>query len=167
MTTVSEPRIDTRPERPYLGIRVQTPMIGMFTVIERLRKEMMAWFDARQIVPAGPSFVRFHVIDMAGEMDIAVGIPVPEPLAGDERVRADVLPAGRYASLVFIGHGLTGNKALLRFGQENGLVWDKWDDPRGDAFRARCETLLTDPRTEPRKKQWEVEVSIKIRDEPV
>jgi hypothetical protein len=80
-------------------------------------------------------------------------------------VSAGVLPAGRYASLVYSGSGLAGNKALIIWPKANGIAWDRWQDPQGDAFRARYETYLTDPKLEPRKTKWQVEVAIKIRED--
>jgi hypothetical protein len=76
MTTVTEPKIDYRTGKPYLGIRTQTPFKGMFKVVDKLFKELSAWAKEQGVEPAGPPFLRFHVIDMAGEMDIEVGIPV-------------------------------------------------------------------------------------------
>lgn len=166
MTTVSEPKIDIRPERPYLGIRAQTPFKGMFRVADKLRKELTIWLRDHQIEHAGPAFLRYHIIDMEGIMHIEVGIPVAIPHPGDGRVCPDVLPTGRYASLIFVGHGLTGNKALGHWAYHNNIVWDRWDDPRGDAFHARTETYLTDPKVQPLKTKWEVEVAIKMKDEP-
>lgn len=165
MTTVSEPKIDDRPEKPYMGIRTQTPFKGMFKVVDKLRKELSAWLEQQGIEPAGPSFLRYHVIDMAGEMDVEYGIPVETVLPGDKRVSAGVLPAGRYASVIYIGHGLTGNKALIEWAKANDIAWDRWDDEKGDAFRSRCETYLTDPKIEPRKTKWEIEVAIKLADD--
>jgi effector-binding domain-containing protein len=101
---------------------------------------------------------------MAGEMDIQVGIPVETTLPGNERVSAGVLPAGRYASLVYIRSGLTGNKTLVKWAKANGIAWDRWNDPKGDAFRSRYESYLTDPDVEARKTRWEVEVAIKLKD---
>lgn len=182
-TIIGEPRVNYRAETPTLGIRTRTPFKGMFKVADKLFKELYAWAKQHGITPAGPSFLRLHVIDMAGEMDIEVGFPVsapgeraaPEELAapvaaaaaGDGRVQPGTLPAGRYASLVYSGSGLQGNKALLGWGKENGLAWDRWQDPRGDAFRARYESYLTDPKLEPRKTKWQVELAIKLRDEDV
>jgi effector-binding domain-containing protein len=165
VTSISEPQIDERPEKVYMGIRTQTPMKGMFKVVDGLRKELTAWFKAQGAAPAGPPFLRYHIIDMAGEMDIEYGIPVATALAGDQRVTAGVLPAGRYASLIYTGHGLTGNKALIEWAASNGIKWDRWDDAKGDAFRARLETYLTHPKIEPRKTKWEIEVAIKLADE--
>jgi effector-binding domain-containing protein len=165
MTIVGEPKIDYRSEKPYMGIRTQTPMKGMSKVIGKLFKELFAWAKQQDVEPAGPPFLRYHVIDMAGEMDIEVGIPVMTTLSGDERVSAGVLPAGRYASLVYVGSGLTGNKALIEWARADGIAWDRWDEEKGDAFRSRYETYLTDPKIEPRKTKWEVEVAIKLADD--
>ena len=131
LTTVGQPRLDHRPEQPYMGIRTQTPMKGMSKVVEKLFKEIEVWAKQHNLRPAGPPFLRYHVIDMAGEMDIEVGIPVETPLPGDGRVSAGELPAGRYASLVYIGSGYTGNKTLIEWARANGHAWDRWDDPKG------------------------------------
>ncbi|MBZ0290337.1 MAG: GyrI-like domain-containing protein, partial [Anaerolineae bacterium] len=162
---VTEPKIDQRPEQPYIGIRTRTPMKGMFKVIDKLFKEMNAWAKAQGFEPAKPPFLRYHVIDMEGEMDIEVGFPVDAPMPGNDRVQPGVIPAGRYASLVYVGNGYTGNKTLILWARDNGIEWDAWDDPRGHAFRSRYEAYLTDPKVEPRKTKWEVEVAIKLKDE--
>jgi len=72
------------------------------------------------------------------------------------------LPPGRYASLIYTGSGYTGNKALVESARAHGLHWDHWDDPKGDAFRSRYESYLTDPKVEPRRKQREAEEAIKL-----
>ena len=41
-------------------------------------------------------------------------------------------------------------------------MFDRSDDPNGDRFVCRYEAYLTDPRTEPRKTKWEVELSIRV-----
>lgn len=161
---VRQPAIDTRPEITYMGIRTQTPFKGMFKVVDKLFKEINQWAKQHPIERAGPPFLRYHVIDMAGEMDIEVGFPVAKSMPGDDRVQAGVIPAGRFASLVYIGSGYTGNKTLILWARDNSYQWDRWDDPKGDGFRARYEAFLTDPRIEPRKTKWEVEVAIKLAD---
>ncbi len=165
MTIVREPQIDERKEQPYMGIRVQTPMKGMGIVLTKLFKEINKWAAKNGVEPAGPPFHRFYVIDMEGDMDLEVGIPVATPLPGDERVHPAVLPAGRYASLIYTGSGYTGNKTLVEWARDKGIKWDRWDDPKGDAFRSRYEAYLTDPKIEPRKTKWEVEVAIKLADD--
>jgi len=165
-TLVSKPKIDERPEEQYMGIRTQTPFKGMFTVIDKhLFKELRAWMKQEGIDPAGSPLLRYHVINMEGEMDIEVGIPVAKALPGNGRVCPGLLPGGRYASLIYINNGYTGNGALTRWGIENGLAFDQWDDPKGTAFGARYERYLTDPKIQPLKTKWEVEVAIKLMDD--
>jgi hypothetical protein len=81
---------------------------------------------------------------------------------GDGRVLSGSLPAGRYASLIYSGSGLQGNKALIEYIRDNDLPVDRWDDPKGDAFRCRYEMYLTDPKVEPRKTKWDIEVAFKL-----
>jgi len=162
---IGEPKVDNRCEISYMGIRTRVPMKGMSATVTLLFKEMANWVKRSGSEPSGPPFLRFHVIDMAGEMDIEVGIPLATLVPADGRVCAGVLPAGCYASLIYSGSGMAGNKALIEWAKANNLAWDRWDDARGDAFRCRYESYLTDPRIEPRKTKWEVEVAIKLADD--
>jgi hypothetical protein len=164
MTIVGPPTVEAYPALPYHGIRTQTPMKGMFTVVDRLRAVLENWLHARHAAVSGPAFLRYHVINMAGMMDVAIGIPVATLLPVDGQIIADQLPAGQYARLVYQGHGLTGNKALLAWVAAQGLVLDRWEEPEGDAFGARYERYLTDPRVEPRKTKWEIELAMKLAD---
>ncbi len=163
-TIVRQPIIDERPEQPYMGIRTRTPMAGMFKVVNNLFKEMNTWAKQKELKFIAPPFLRYHVIDMSGEMDIEVGIPVEKPMKADGHVCPGLIPAGRYASLIYVGNGYTGNKTLIEWAKANGIAWDRWDDPKGDAFCSRYEAYLTDPKIEPRKTKWQVEVAIKLAD---
>lgn len=165
-TWVSKPVVYERADEPYMGIRTQTPFKGMFTLIDKhLFKELRAWMQQEGIEPTGQPFFRYYVINMDGEMDVEVGIPVAKTLPGNGRVCPGVLPAGRYASLVYVGTGYTGSGALTRWAIENGLAFDQWDVPKGTAFGARYERYLTDPKIQPLKSKWECEVAIKLVDE--
>jgi effector-binding domain-containing protein len=165
-TWVGKPGVYERPDEHYIGIRTQTPFKGMFTVIDKhLFKELRAWMKQEGIEPAGQPFFRYYIINMEGEMDVEVGIPVATALSGNGRVCPGVLPGGRYASLVYRGTGYTGSGALTRWAIENGHAFDQWDDPKGTAFRARYERYLTDPNVQPLKSKWEVEVAVRLVDD--
>lgn len=161
----TEPKISLFSERPYVGIRVKAPFKGMFAVVDKLLKELRAWVKTHAIADEGPFFLRYHVIDMAGMMDVEVGFMVGKPREGDDRVKPGVLPAGKYAHLTYSRYALRGNKALIGWIQENNVKADRWDDEEGDAFACRYEAYLTDYRVEPRKSAWAVELAIKVVDD--
>lgn len=165
MTTIGKPKIDTRPEQVYMGIRTIAPFKGMSKVVDRISKDLNTWVNEQGIEPAGPPFLRFHVIDMRGTMDITFGVPVRKALPDNGQVKADVIPAGRYASLIYSGGGISANRALIEWVRAQGLDFDRWDTEQGDNFRSRYETYLTDPKIEPRKSKWKIEVAIKLADQ--
>src|SRR5919206_1303901 len=99
----TEPKISLRNEQPYIGIRAKTPFNGMFAVVDKLLKELRTWVKQHGIADEGPFFLRYHVIDMNGPMDIEVGFMVSAHLPGSEHVKPGVLPAGHYASLIYTG----------------------------------------------------------------
>ena len=164
MVTIGKPNIDKRPKQTYMGIRMITPFKGMFTEIGRLAKELNEWVDENEIKTAGPPFLRYHVIDMRGFMDISFCVPVRKALPNDGKVKPGELPAGRYASLIYSGGGASGNRALIEWVRGQGLEFDRWDTKQGDNFRGRYETYLTDPKVQPLKSRWQIEVAIKLVD---
>ena len=164
---ITKPRLEERTEQHYVGIRTEVPMKALRKAIPQLHGEVFAFLDKQGVDPAGAPFVHYHIIDMEALLDVEMGVPVASPVSGDGRVSAGVLPAGRYAALVYTGagNGIKGNKALLDWGVEQGLVWDRYASDRGDGFGTRIESYLTDPADEPNPAKWETEVAIRLADE--
>lgn len=167
---ITEPKIEARPAQPYVGIRTRVPMSELPTVIPKLLGEVFGWLGQHGNPPNGAPLIRYHVIDMAAKLDIELGVAVAAPVAGDGHVSAGVLPAGRYASLVYTGpyegDGLMlANAALLDWGAQQGLKWATFDDPNGDGFIARYESYLTDPAEQPDPTKFETEVAIRLADD--
>jgi effector-binding domain-containing protein len=103
---------------------------------------------------------------MVAELEIELAVPVGAPAAGSGRVRAGVLPEGRYAVLRHTGpyDGLIASNAeLQRWAHEHGVEFDTWDTARGPAWRSRAEHYLTDPSKEPDPAKWEVDVAYLTR----
>src|SRR5450756_2560014 len=87
---------------------------------------------------AGPPFIRYLVIDMETELEVELVVPVRGEVEGDDSVRSDVLPAGRYVTLRHVGpyDGLiASNAALQQWAQEQGIALDSWGTDRGSAWR--------------------------------
>jgi effector-binding domain-containing protein len=165
MPTIGKPKIDRRPKQVYMGIRTIAHFKGMSQMVDRLREALSAWIVDNHVQTAGPPFVRFHIIDMRGLMDISYGVPVRKALPDDGDIQAGELPEGRYASLVYSGGGISANRALIEWVRAQGLDFDRWDTEQGDNFRGRYERYLTDPKVEPRKSKWKIEVAIKLADD--
>jgi effector-binding domain-containing protein len=169
MSTVkmTAPTLDERTEQHYMGFRTQVPVSQLSKAIPDGLREVFGWLGQQGISPAGAPFIRYHVINMDPQlkMDIELGVPIEKAAQGNDRVKAGVLPAGRYASLVYTGvtNGIAGNKALIEWAEQQGLKWDRWDDPNGDAFRSRYETFITDPDDEPDSAKWDTEVAIMVK----
>lgn len=161
---IGKPKVEERAEQPYMAIRTQATMQTLDTVIPQGIGEVFAWLGKQGAAPAGAPFVRYLVIDMEALLEIEVGVPVANALSGDGRILAGVLPAGRYASLIYTGidNGIQANWALLKWGAEQGLVWDTWKAENGDGWGARFESFLTNPDEEPDRAKWETEVAIRL-----
>ena len=164
MEIIEGPTIETRPEIPYVGIRVVTPFRGMLGVRDELLAEVHAWAGQSTLDIVGYGFLRLHVIDMQGDMDIEVGLITRQRRDVAGRVCSGVLPAGRYATLAYQGAGTGANRALIEWARAKGLAFDRWDVAEGDRFACRYEAYLTDPNVEPRKKQWKIELAFKLTD---
>lgn len=156
-----EPRLQSRTAQPYIAIRTRAPITEIGQTCPPLIGELFAWMAEHGVTDVAPVFFRYVLIDMEGLMEIDVGIPIQEPLpVGDARVRVDVLPAGRYATLRHVGpyDGLmdaTGR--LLDWGGKQGLRWQASEDQRH--WVARIEFYPTDPAEEPDSSKWVSELA--------
>ncbi len=166
--SVTDPRIETRPEQPYLGIRTEVGMGELGSgIIPQLHSDVMRYMKAHNIQPSGAPILIYHIINMPGKMHLEMAWPVATPQKGDDRVVGSSLPAGRYGVVLYTGDysGLMdANRVLIEWAKSNNIEWDRWDDPAGDAFRARYETYITDPGDEPDSAKWQTEVAIKLAD---
>lgn len=163
MELIAGPAVVERPLQHTLGIRVVTPFRGMISARDSLWKEVDDWMEAKAIPIAGSHYLRLHVIDMAGEMDIEAGVTSPAPREGDGRVAPGAFPAGAYATLTYSDHSIRANRLLIDWSHEQGIAFDRDDSPAGDRFRCRYELNLTDPRTERRRKRWQVQLNFLTR----
>ena len=161
MELIEPPHIVHRPRAATLGIRVVTPFRGMLAVRDGFIQEIRSWLDNHH-VDAGPLFMRLHVVDMAGDMDIEVGAIADVTPPGDSRVRRGELPGGRYATLTYVDHAIRANRHLIEWTKDAGLAFDRRATPAGDAFACRYEAYLSDEREEKRKTRWRVQLNFKL-----
>lgn len=168
---IGQAKIEERAEQPYVGIRAPARMDEFPTIIPQRLDELFGWLAQQGVAPAGAPIMRYHVINMEGQMDVELGVPVAAEaapaLTGTDRIRPATLPAGRYAALIYRGvqNGYPANGALLEWGAQQGLTWDRWDAPDGDAFGSRYETFISGPEDDPDPANWDNEVAIRIAEQ--
>jgi hypothetical protein len=160
---VEPPHVVDKPRAATIGVRVVTPFLGMLAVRDGLMQEIRSWSDDHR-VDLGPLFMRLHVVDMAGDMDMEVGAFADVPPLPDGRIRRGELPAGRYATLTYVDHAIRANRHLFEWAAAAGLTLDRRATPAGDAFACRYEAILSDERQEKRKTRWRVQLNFKLAD---
>lgn len=161
-TIIGPVTIVDKPARPYAGIRISTPFPGMFAVATQGLKQLRAWSKASGLADEGPYFLRYYHCDMSQIMEIEAGFFTAAAPAGHPTIKPGLVPAGRYASLIYRGNGLRGNQALMQWRRDSGMAFEAIDPTLSESYVSRYEAYLTDYRVEPRKLLWDVELSIKL-----
>ena len=164
-----QPRTETRAEQPYAGIRVAVTMAGFPAAADATFPALFGWLAGHGIAPAGAPFIRYHVIDMAAELQVEFGAPVTAPVRGDGQVQPGTVPAGRYLVLRHTGpyDQLVGaNAALQDYAKQNGITFAARDTTAGQAWDGRFEHYLTDPSAEPDASRWQTDVAYLIAGTP-
>ncbi|HUB40069.1 MAG TPA: GyrI-like domain-containing protein [Streptosporangiaceae bacterium] len=159
------PQVSERPAQAYVAVRANVAMEQLPGLADRLG-EVFGWLAERDIAPAGPPFFRYHIIDMERQLTVEAGVPVVTAVEGDSSVTAGVLPAGRYATSIHVGHydGLIGAvDDLLRWAEGQGLEWDKSDAEDGEHWGCRLEIYRTDPAEQPDPATWETQLAFRLK----
>jgi DNA gyrase inhibitor GyrI len=162
-----EPPIQARAPQHYAAIPATVTMDGLSGAVDEAFPQLFGWLARHGIAPAGAPFIRYLVIDMAGELQLELAVPVAAPVTASGRVRPGTLPEGRYAVLRHTGpyDGLiASNGALQDWAGARGVEFDAWYTADGEAWRGRAEHYLTNPAEEPDPAKWEVDVAYLIRE---
>jgi len=162
-TMLSTPKTEQRSERHYVAIRATVSMNDIPTVLPPLIPEVRAWLKKNNIAPDGPPFFQYLKMDSNNQLLTEVGIPVKDPVKGDDRVIAGSFPAGLYATLTHTGHymGLPeAHKTLDTWVKNSGLKEKHRVTADGIEGGTRTESYITDPEKEPNPDKWRTDVSL-------
>ncbi|MFE3249789.1 GyrI-like domain-containing protein [Streptomyces sp. NPDC059209] len=163
---IEEPAVSARAEQPYVGVARSVTMETIHEIADRV-----PWVIGRLaelgIAPAGPPFLRYHVIDMKNLLQVEAGVPVaaaPE-LPPDNGLSADVLPGGRYLTAVCAGTAdVAVTREFLEWAQAHDMRWDRDTTSAGDRWGCRLERFLTNPAEEPDPEKWRTELAFRLAD---
>jgi GyrI-like small molecule binding protein len=167
------PRLEERAERPYLAIACRVTD-GVPAAVDPAFPALFGWLRDHAIAPAGPPLIRYLTLDAGGDpLEIEVCAPVAAGTAGDERVRAGVVPAGRYAALLHVGpyrHETVPDLAAARevlqtFVAAHGLAYAR---PDGSRLLLPCalEEFRIGPVEERDWTRWETELAFLVAEAP-
>jgi effector-binding domain-containing protein len=159
------PRIVERAATHYAAVAQEVRM-PFDEAIGPLMGEVAGYLDGAGIAGFGPAVFKYNVIDMP-RLEIEFGFVTPGPVAGNERVTAGVLPAGKYVTVTYLGHydDLESVTAVvIGWAKQKGMEWDSTQTGSGDRFVSRLEIYNNGPDDEPDPQKWETEIWIKLRD---
>lgn len=162
-----EPKLEQRRKQHYVAIRMAVP-IPFGKYLQPTWDEVYEWMKHKEIEPAGPAIIRYLTTDMSKELDIDVGFTVDKAVKGDERITADFLPAGRYATLLYTGpykgKGIfKATVVLLEWAKENKIKWDTSKKKGAEWWNGRTEFYFSDPATEKDPKKFKTELAFLVK----
>jgi effector-binding domain-containing protein len=169
---MSEPKIEERAVRAYVGIR-RDVTDGIPAVVDTAFPQLFGWLGRQGIEPSGPPFIRYHEVGADGEpLEIEVAAPVNgDAPQGDADVKPGVLPAGRYATMLHTGPytsddvpDLGDAQATLReWVEREGIVTSRPSE-RGSSLPCCVEHYRVGPPIEADWTKWETELAYLIVD---
>lgn len=177
--STTPPILQRRDARAYLAIPLTATADDLPRRLPDAFRDLLARVRAQGGRILGAPFVRYRAIAPEAEggvCDVDVGVPVDTGDAdriaaeqgADGRLRNGALPPGTYATLVHTGPlaGLRdAARALLEWGEANGVAWHRRDESRAERWEARVEAWLGDPAAEPDPAHWRTEISFLTKED--
>jgi len=161
------PKIERRKKQNYVAIRMAVP-IPFGKYLQPAWDEVYDWLKRKEIKPSGPGIIRYLTTDMSKELDMDVGFTVDKAVKGNDRITADFLPAGRFATLLYTGpykgKGIfKATVALLEWAKENKVKWDITKKKGVEWWNGRAEFYFSDPTTEKDPKKFKTELAFLVK----
>ena len=140
--------------QPVLGIRIQTTMDTLASVMGSLFGEIYGYIRESGEAPAGMPLAIYHAMD-GNNVDLACALPISSPMEGTDRIRPGTLPAGTVATVTHMGpydtlHGTW--TALMEWIGAQGL----------EVAHAPWEVYVTDPEAESNPAQWRTDLFVPV-----
>ncbi len=125
--------------QPVLSVRTRGAVENLPALLGQTYMRVIQYLGAAGEQPAGPPFVAYYNFDMQ-DLDIEIGFPIAKPVPGQGDIACCEIPAGRYATALYVGpydQCEAAYNALNEWMAQNGC------EPTGVAY----EFYLNDPDT--------------------
>lgn len=163
MPSISLPKIERRPAKPYVAMRKRVT-IPFHEAIGPALGAVEDYIKAAGVSEYGPCVFKYNLIDMP-RLEIEFGFETPAVLPARDELIVGEIPAGNYASVLYTGpyeNLMEVNAVLIGWAAHKRLVWDSQATAAGERFAARLETYFDPPVGDP--STWRTEVAIKLKD---
>ena len=158
------PRIVERKATHYAAAAAEVS-IPFGDAIGPLMDEAAGYLESAGVKDFGPAVFKYDVIDMP-RLEMQFGFVTPEAVKGNDRVKAGVLPAGKYVTVTYVGPYDDLEQAtavVIGWARLVGVEWDSTSDATGERFVSRFEIYNNGPMDEPNPNKFETEIWIKTR----
>jgi effector-binding domain-containing protein len=103
--SISKITVEEHPAQPTLAIRLQTSPENLSNDTAEAINKIMAYLEEIGKEASNMPYSAYHNMESMDQqvIDVEVGIPVEEDLPGKGNIQATKLPAGKYATITFVG----------------------------------------------------------------
>lgn len=157
------PKIVERKPIHYAAVAAEVS-IPFGDAIGPLMGEAAGYLESAGVKELGAVF-KYDVIDMP-RLEMQFGFLTADAVKGNDRVKAGVLPAGKYVTVTYVGPYDDLEQAtavVIGWARLVGVEWDSTPSPTGERFASRFEIYLNGPMDEPDPNKFETEIWIKVR----
>jgi hypothetical protein len=149
--TKTEPFLETCEPVPYIGLSATVPMNRVSDAASGFSR-IYAWLAMNEITPTGVSFFRYLEFLKNGLIEMQIGVPAVVQNAKAAGFVEDILPGGKYLSILHSGDysGLqTSTYYLMTWAGEHRLMFDSQEQNQVSFWKSRLEWYLVSPAREP------------------
>jgi effector-binding domain-containing protein len=94
--------LEEKEAQPTLSIRTRTPVQNLPQVLGKAYGSIFAYLNEIGIQPSGAPYVGYFNMDMQ-DLDIECGLPVAQPVTGNNEIKSSEIPAGKQVSCLYTG----------------------------------------------------------------
>lgn len=159
------PTIVERPIRYYVAVR-RDVVLPFDDEIPPIMDTLFTAAREQGIDTSGLVAFKHDVIDMP-RIGMSFALIVPDAVAAADPLVSGMLPAGRYAEVIYTGPYddlMEVNTVLIGWARQKGLAWDMEAREDGEHFVARAEIYHNGPDDEPDPQKWRTTLAIKLRE---
>jgi len=160
---LSAPKVGSHPEQPYMAIVSTVSQDEIATKLPPLIGEVKAWLDQHHIDSDMPPFFRYQAWKDNNRFEVAVGIPVKEPVKGDGYVQGGTFPAGKFAYATHTGdfkYLRDAHMQLVDWMEKNQLKEQYQLTKDGKQVGTRIEFYMNDPTKIPNPEEWKTDIVV-------